>query len=41
VAVTTRNLDRFEVTEIRGNIHEGEVGHVQVGPEVGFQIAPT
>lgn len=38
VAQTTRNLDWFEVTEIRGQLDEGDVAHVQVGLKVGFRI---
>jgi len=38
VATTTRNLDWFEVTEIRGHLEDGKVGHFQVGLKVGFQI---
>jgi flavin-binding protein dodecin len=38
VAATTRHLDWFEVTEIRGHIQDGEVGHFQVGIKVGFRI---
>jgi flavin-binding protein dodecin len=41
VATTTRNLDWFEVSEIRGHIQDGEVGHFQVGLKVGFQIEPS
>ncbi len=37
-AETTRHLDWFEVTEIRGHIVDGEVGHFQVGLKVGFRI---
>lgn len=33
-----RHLDWFEVTEIRGNIRDGEVDHVQVGMKVGFRL---
>ncbi|WP_324649315.1 dodecin [Georgenia sp. H159] len=33
-----RNLDWFEVTEIRGHIEEGAVRHVQVGLKVGFRL---
>jgi hypothetical protein len=36
--VTLRNLDWFEVTEIRGHIVDGEVGHFQVGLKVGFRL---
>ena len=37
-ARTLRNLDWFEVTEIRGHIEDGAVGHVQVGMKVGFRL---
>jgi dodecin len=39
-AETLRNLDWFEVTEIRGHIVEGAVGHFQVGLKVGFRLEP-
>jgi flavin-binding protein dodecin len=32
-----RNLDWFEVTEIRGHIENGKVAHVQVGLKIGFR----
>jgi len=35
---TTRNLDWFEVREIRGHIENGKVAHYQVGLKVGFRI---
>lgn len=35
---TLRGLDWFEVTEIRGHIVDGEVGHFQVGLKVGFRL---
>jgi flavin-binding protein dodecin len=38
VAATTRHLDWFEVTEIRGQIADGEVGYFQVGLKIGFRI---
>lgn len=37
-AETTRNLDWFEVTEIRGYISEGSIAHVQVGLKIGFRL---
>jgi dodecin len=37
-AQTLRHLDWFEVTEIRGHIEDGEVGHFQVGLKVGFRL---
>ncbi|MBM3658502.1 MAG: dodecin domain-containing protein [Actinobacteria bacterium] len=33
-----RNLDWFEVTEIRGHLTEGAVAHFQVTMKVGFRI---
>lgn len=33
-----RNLDWFEVTEIRGWIDNGEVGHFQVSMKIGFRL---
>ncbi|MFP5347097.1 MAG: dodecin [Actinomycetes bacterium] len=38
VAATTRNLDWFEVTQIRGHLDADGVAHVQVGMKVGFRI---
>jgi flavin-binding protein dodecin len=35
---TLHNLDWFEVTEIRGHLEHGEVGHVQVTMKVGFRL---
>jgi flavin-binding protein dodecin len=35
---TLRNLDWFEVTQIRGHFENGEVGHFQVGLKVGFRL---
>ncbi len=35
---TVRNLDWFEVTEIRGHIDEGRVAHYQVTMKVGFRL---
>jgi len=35
---TLRNLDWFEVAEIRGHIADGEVGHFQVRLKVGFRL---
>jgi flavin-binding protein dodecin len=37
-ARTLHGLDWFEVTEIRGHIVDGELGHVQVGLKVGFRL---
>lgn len=35
---TTRNLDWFEVKEIRGHIENGEVAHFQVTMNIGFRM---
>lgn len=37
-AETLRHLDWFEVTEIRGQIDQGEVAHFQVGMKIGFRL---
>lgn len=36
-----REIDWFEVTEIRGHVENGEVGHVQVTLKVGFALDDT
>ncbi|MCA8881541.1 MAG: dodecin domain-containing protein [Rhodobacteraceae bacterium] len=36
---TVRNLEWFEVTEIRGHVEpDGSVGHFQVGVKLGFRL---
>ena len=35
---TLRNLDWFEVVEIRGHLQDGAVAHVQVTLKVGFRL---
>lgn len=35
---TLRNLDWFEVTQVRGHIADGQVEHFQVGIKVGFRL---
>ncbi|MFC4532653.1 dodecin [Sphaerisporangium dianthi] len=37
-AQTLRHLDWFEVTEVRGQILDGEISHFQVGMKVGFRL---
>jgi len=37
-AQTLRHLDWFEVTQIRGQIVDGEVAHYQVGLKIGFRL---
>lgn len=36
-----RDLDWFEVTEMRGHIENGEVAHFQVGLKIGFKLEDT
>jgi len=38
---TLRNLDWFEVTEVRGHIEDGGIAHYQVGLKVGFRLEGT
>jgi flavin-binding protein dodecin len=35
---TLRNLDWFEVMDIRGHIEEGRVAHYQVTLKIGFRL---
>jgi flavin-binding protein dodecin len=35
---TLRHLDWFEITQIRGQIVDGDVAHFQVGLKVGFRL---
>ncbi|MBD0324490.1 MAG: dodecin domain-containing protein [Aldersonia sp.] len=35
---TLRNLNWFEVTEIRGHLEDGNVRHFQVTMKVGFRL---
>ena len=35
---TLRHLDWFEVTQVRGQIKDGQVEHFQVGMKVGFRL---
>lgn len=35
---TLHHLEWFEVTEIRGHLADGEIGHVQVTMKVGFRL---
>ncbi|MFD3694964.1 dodecin [Streptomyces sp. NPDC058646] len=35
---TVRNLDWFEVVQVRGHIENGEIAHYQVGLKVGFRL---
>ena len=35
---TLRRLDWFEVTQVRGHIQDGDVGHYQVELKVGFRL---
>jgi flavin-binding protein dodecin len=35
---TLHNLDWFEVTEVRGQLEEGQIAHWQVTMKVGFRL---
>ena len=35
---TLRHLDWFEVTQVRGQVKDGQVEHFQVGMKVGFRL---
>ncbi|MBK0865374.1 MAG: dodecin domain-containing protein [Saccharopolyspora sp.] len=35
---TLRDVDWFEVTEVRGHVENGEIAHFQVGLKVGFKL---
>ncbi|MGI9006524.1 MAG: dodecin [Streptosporangiaceae bacterium] len=37
-AQTLRHLDWFEVTQVRGQLEDGEIAHIQVGMKVGFRL---
>lgn len=37
-AQTLRELDWFEITQVRGHIVDGQVEHFQVGLKVGFRL---
>lgn len=37
-AETLRELDWFEITEIRGHLEDGAIAHFQVGMKVGFRL---
>ncbi|MGI8522267.1 MAG: dodecin [Nocardioides sp.] len=37
-STTLRHVDWFEVTQIRGQVKDGAVEHVQVGLKVGFRL---
>ena len=35
---TLRNVDWFEVLDIRGHVENGKVGHYQVTLKIGFRL---
>jgi flavin-binding protein dodecin len=37
-ARTVRNIDWFEVDEIRGHVVDGDIAHFQVRVKLGFRI---
>ncbi|BAU71720.1 dodecin [Metapseudomonas furukawaii] len=38
---TIRNLEWFEMVDVRGHIENGQVGHYQVTLKVGFRITDS
>ncbi|MGD9525996.1 MAG: dodecin [Dehalococcoidia bacterium] len=38
---TLRNLDWFQIVEVRGAIADGEIAHYQVTMKVGFRLEDT
>ncbi len=38
---TLRNLDWFEVTQVRGQVEDGNVAHWQVALKLGFRLEET
>jgi flavin-binding protein dodecin len=40
-ARTLRQLDWFEVTQVRGHIVDGAIEHYQVGMKLGFRLEDT
>ncbi|QGZ29235.1 dodecin [Stutzerimonas stutzeri] len=38
---TLRNVEWFEVGEIRGHVENGQIGHFQVTMKVGFRLADS
>jgi dodecin len=40
-AQTLRQIGWFEVSEIRGHVENGEIGHYQVTLKVGFALEDT
>jgi dodecin len=37
-ARTVRNVEWFEVTQVRGQVVDGEVAYFQVGMKIGFRV---
>ena len=37
-AETVRNIEWFEVQQVRGHVVDGEVAHVQVALKIGFRV---
>jgi flavin-binding protein dodecin len=37
-STTLRHVDWFEMTQVRGQIKDGQVEHFQVGLKVGFRL---
>jgi hypothetical protein len=39
-AKSVRNMRWLQVTEIRGHLEKGAIGHWQVGVKIGFTVEP-
>lgn len=37
-AKTLRHIDWFEMTQVRGQVKDGQVEHYQVGLKIGFRL---
>ena len=35
---SVRNIEWFEMTEVRGHVADGQVAHFQVGVKLGFRL---
>lgn len=38
VVKTVKHVDWFEVTQCRGHVDNGSIGHFQVGLKIGFRV---
>ncbi len=35
---TLRHVEWFEIAEVRGHVHDGEIAHFQVTTKIGFRL---